>query len=443
MMNSSSAASNTSDSQTGIVEREADRASQSEITDLDIERARKMVGADTANSEKQYLTAATEDAIRNFAVGYGDDNPLFTDPEYAAKSRWGSQVAPSIMAMVINKPMLGDPMSAELRDVKKGLFRGIHVFVSGSEWDWFRPIHPGDTLYSFGGEDGVEVKPSEFAGRTVTKFLRNVKINQHGEVVAVYRKRSILSERKAAKSKGKYTELKPAFYTDEDLAKIDEVYAAETVRGSMPRYFEDVEVGDSLGKMAKGPLTVTDIIVFHAGGYGFFPYAPTTSRLASQNRKRIPGFYIKNESGIPDVAQRVHWDPELSQQTTGNPLPYDYGVMRETWIYHFLSDWAGDDAWICHMYDEVRKFNYIGDTQYLTGRISAKREEGGRCLVDIEVSVTSQREAITAIATATIALPSRTHGPAEPPAVPPALQDKAKQMFARHLQLSAAKKAAS
>lgn len=422
------------------LEQEVLKASHAEITDADIERARALVGAYTANREQQYVTTASEDSIRNFAVGYGDDNPLFTDPDYAEQSPWGSQIAPPMMAAVIGKPMLGDPLPEELKQLKKGLFKGIHVFVSGSEWDWYRPIRPGDTLYSFVGEDGVEVKPSEYAGRTVTKFLRTVKVNQNGEVVGVYRKRSILSDRKAAKKKGKYTELKAAVYSDEDLAKIDAVYAQEQPRGAAPRYWEDVQIGDSMGQMAKGPLTVTDIIVFHAGGYGFVPYAPTTGRLAWKNRQRIPGFYIKNSNGVPDVVQRVHWDQELSLQTTGNPLPYDYGVMRECWIHHFLTDWAGDHGWVEHQYDEVRRFNYLGDTQFITGEVVGKRHENGRCLVDVKVSVTSQRDEMTAIGEATIALPSRELGAVSLPDVPQELRETAARMFARHQELLKEKK---
>jgi len=411
-----------------------------QITDADIARAHTLCGVEVANKENQYLHTASPDAIRNFAVGCGDPNPLYTDPDYARRTRWGGQIAPNIMQVVLNKPMLGDPLPDELKKAKKGLFKGIHVFVSGSEWNWYRPVRPGDTLSSFGGEDGVEVKPSAYSGRTVTKFLRTVKVNQNGEVTGVYRKRSILSERKAATSKGKYTSLEPAFYTDEDLVRVDAVYAQEVVRGADPRWWEDVQVGQSMGKMAKGPLTVTDIMVFHAGGYGFFPYAPTTGRLAHQNRQRIPGFYAKNRQGVPDVIQRVHWDKELALETTGNPLSYDYGVMRECWIYHFLSDWAGDDAWVCSMYDEVRKFGYLGDTQYITGRVVDKRNDGERSLVDVEIAVTNQRETVTAIARSTIALPSREQGPVVLPEPSVALKRTATRMFARHNELLARRK---
>ena len=47
--------------------------------------------------------------------------------------------------------------------------------------------------------------------------------------------------------------------------------------------------------MAKGPLTVTDVMCFHSGGYGFVPYAPCVGRIAYKNRKRIPAFEIDFE----------------------------------------------------------------------------------------------------------------------------------------------------
>jgi len=278
------------------------------------------------------------------------------------------------------------------------------------------------------------VKQSEFSGRSVISVRKDVKINQRGEVVAVYRILRVLTERKTAAKKGKYSAIEPATYTDEDIAKIDEVYASEVVRGSELRNFEDVQVGDSLGKMAKGPLTVTDVIVYHAGGYGFVPYAPTVGRLAHKNRKRIPAFYVKNEYGVPDVAQRLHWDP-LWAQAIGNPMAYDYGVMRESYLWHYLNDWAGDDGIITHVHDEIRKFNYMGDVQTITGEVTGKREEGGQNLVDVKVIFTNQRGDETVRATATIALPKKG-GIAMYPEVPRDLAEEAAKMMQRHWELS-------
>src|SRR5947207_7527385 len=143
------------------VQAEFDKATQYELLDDDIERARTLLGVDTAGRYREHLTTATPDAIRNFAYGVGDDNPLYADEEYGINTRWGSQIAPNIMAAVINTPMRGDPMPEEVKKATKSLFRGIHVFVSGGSWEWYRPVRPGDRLFSFNGEESLEVKASE------------------------------------------------------------------------------------------------------------------------------------------------------------------------------------------------------------------------------------------------------------------------------------------
>src|SRR3546814_19466058 len=68
-----------------------------------------------------------------------------SDLDYAKKTRWGSVIAPGMMAGIINKPMLGDPVHDAIKALRKSLFKGVHVFVSGSQWDFYRPIFPGDT----------------------------------------------------------------------------------------------------------------------------------------------------------------------------------------------------------------------------------------------------------------------------------------------------------
>jgi acyl dehydratase len=410
------------------------KATDYAITDEDIERAKALTGYDEALRDREYVQTATTDTIRNFAHGVGNDNPLHCDPEYAKGTRWGSVIAPGMMAGVISAPMKGDKPPEWVKEKRKSLFRGVHVFVSGSTWDWYRPIFPGDTLYTFRGQDSLEVKQSEFSGRSVIQVLRDVNVNQRGEVVAVYKILQVLTERKTAAKKGKYSAIEPATYTDDDIATIDAVYAAEQVQGAAVRDFGSVKAGDSLGTMAKGPLTVTDVICFHAGGYGFVPYKPTVGRLAYQNRQRIAPFYIKNEHGIPDVAQRLHWDPVWAQ-AIGNPMAYDYGVMRENYLYHYLTDWAGDDGIVLHVHDEIRKFNYMGDTQTITGEVTGMRVEDGRNLVDVAVRFINQRGDETVKATAVIALPSDGK-PVLYPEVPRALAQKAAEMMARHWQLS-------
>jgi len=418
------------------VTTEFEKATEAVFTEEDFERARLLLGVDTPIKNQEHITTASYDSIRNFAWGVGDNNPLYTDEHYGASTRWGSQVAPNIMSQIMGAPMLGDPMPDDVKRAAKGLFSGIHVFVSGGSNEWFRPILPGDRIVAYAGEESIEVKDSEFSGTSVIQVRRSVRVNQRGEIVAIQRVVRVLTERKKARERGKNSTIEPASYTDEDLRRIEEIHAQEGARGADPRYWEDVAVGDDLPAMAKGPLTTTEIIAFHAGGYGFAPYGLKASRLAYENRQRIPAFFVKNDQGVPDVAQRLHWDSEWAK-AIGNPRAYDYGVMRQTWLHHYLTDWAGDDAFVLRQEDSMRKFNYQGDTQFISGAVTQKRQTSEGGVVDIEMQMTNQRGEKTTFGTATIALPSRTGGAVVLPVPEVSEQRKATEMYTRHLQLAA------
>jgi acyl dehydratase len=401
------------------------------IKDEDIDKAKLLIGIDAPTSIDEYYRQASIDGIRNFARGYGDDNPLYTDPGYAAKTRWGGPIAPPMIHSAMSRKMLGDPIPEDIRKATKGLFSGVHVFVSGQDTEWFQPVRPGDELFGYGGLESIEEKTSEFAGRSIIRILRSIRVNQRAEIVAIARTILIATERKQSRERGKYMDIKPASYTAEQIAEIDAIYAQEGPRGATPRYWEDVEVGEALPKMVKGPLTLTDVICFHTGGYGLGPYGIGGARIGYKNRQRVPKFYINNAAGIPDCAQRLHWENEWSQ-SIGNPMAYDYGVMRECWLTHYVTDWIGDDGWLVRQHDEMRKFNYIGDTQFITGEVVGKRIENGSAVVDLEFRAINQRGEVTAPATATAALPSRERGPVALPLPDEQLRTKAAAMLARH-----------
>jgi hypothetical protein len=124
----------------------------------------------------------------------------------------------------------------------------------------------------------------------------------------------------------------------------------------------------------------------------------------------MPRFFKPDDLNIPDVQQRVHWDPEWAHRA-GNPACYDYGRMRETWLIHLCTDWMGDDAWLWKLDCQFRKFNYVGDTHRMQGRVTRKYlAEGDRPAVDLDVWGENQRGEITTPGHATILLPSHGHG---------------------------------
>src|SRR4029077_10661227 len=140
------------------------------------------------------------------------------------------------------------------------------------------------------------------------------------------------TERTKARERKKYDAMEIAAYTDDEIAAIDDQYAAEVPRGDETRWWGDVAEGDAVGPMVKGPLTVTDMICWHAGmGMGLYGVKPL--RLGYQNRRRIPRCCHRDRHNVPDVMKRVHWEPEFARRS-GNPTTFDYGRMRETWLIH-------------------------------------------------------------------------------------------------------------
>jgi hypothetical protein len=89
------------------------------------------------------------------------------------------------------------------------------------------------------------------------------------------------------------------------------------------------------------------------------------------------------------------------------------------------------------MYDEIRKFNYMGDTQYISSEITGKREEQGQYLVDLKVKMTNQRGEDTVYCDATVSLPSRKNGVVLLPEPPQELKLRAVEMMRRHWELTA------
>lgn len=72
-----------------------------EITDEMIAELRKRIGVVWKPRKPYFNDVAAADAIRHFCEGIGDFNPLFTDPGYAKKTKYGRLVAPPLFTYSI------------------------------------------------------------------------------------------------------------------------------------------------------------------------------------------------------------------------------------------------------------------------------------------------------------------------------------------------------
>ncbi|OBI50110.1 MaoC family dehydratase N-terminal domain-containing protein [Mycobacterium sp. E796] len=380
------------------------------LTDEAFERSRQRIGI-----PERPLTAhnheVTADGVRHFAYGYGDANPLWCDPEYAKNTRWGRLIAPPNFMYTMGENA-APPTTPEQKKLLKGdPFAGLGSYQAVMEFEWFRPLVLGDRCQVLRAQVGVQEKPSRFGGRTAHVTHAFLFANGDGHIHAIQRGTWINAERHTSKQNAKKAEpidfTTP--YTDEQLAAIDAIYDAETRRGAEIRFWEDVAIGEQIQTRVKGPLTVTDVIVWHVG-WGMQLTPPGAFAISRAIRRKVPGLYPPNSRNIPDTVQRLHWESERATEL-GIPMNYDYGAMRETWLTHALTDWAGDDGWLWKLSCQHRKFNYIGDTTWVTGTVADKRqvsdEQGARNEVHLELQCTNQRGETTTPATAIVLLPTR------------------------------------
>ncbi len=334
---------------------------------------------------------ASKDAIRQFCNGIGDENPLFREPEYAARTRWGHIIAPPMFLYAVAAPqgMEGLP--------------GVHAFHCGCAWEWFRTIHVNDELTCVDIPLDLVEKQGKMGGRQFLQIGKAIYYNQRGEVVGTQKRETMRIERGAAKERGKYAEIKKYRYTEEELRRIDEAYEAEEIRGANPKFWEDVNVGGELTPVVKGPLGQTDMVEFWVGSGG----GQGAHRIRRKYMKRHPMWGVKDpETGVLEPMADVHYESSKSD-AIGVPVAYDLGVQRFSWAGHLMTNWMGGDGFLKKLSARCIRFNMFGDTQFIGGTITKKYQEGDEYLVDVEIKTVNQRGEETMPGKATVSLPSR------------------------------------
>ena len=368
------------------------------ITDqaLDALRARKNVRIE--NTAEPWCHEATRDNIRHYAHGIGDDNPLWCDPAYAARTRFGDIVAlPSFLfatSRIISGYVGGIP--------------GVHAMWAGADWTWHQPVLRNQAISTEAWLKDLIERETKFAGRAIQQIYHVNFFNPAGELLAEADSWCFRTDRDQAREQGtKYSEVRarpPRVYSDDELGRVADLYAAEVVRGAVPRYFEDVNVGDALPTMAKGPMTVTGFIAFAQGWGGLYIRA---NKLAWRQAHNHPGLGIKNRFGIPDCPERVHWEPEFALMV-GAPGAYDYGPERCSWLTHHLTNWMGDDGFLRRASCKIRRHNPEGDLLFIDGQVVGKFVQDGRHLVEIEQSAHNQDGELSVLGSGVVELPSRS-----------------------------------
>jgi acyl dehydratase len=366
------------------------------FTDEMIESMRALIGTELRTDACLNNEYATRLAVLRFCEGIGDDNPLWTDLEYAAKACYGTLIAPpSFIFACLGSVQVGWP--------------GLGGFHADTKMTFHRPIRVGDKITArvfFDGFDGPD--PSTFAGRRVKDYLRQEYHNQDDELVATFICSRIRFERTEAQMRSNSrTVTIPHPWTEQEIAAIEDDVLAEAPRGATPRYWDDVNVGDEIDIITKGPIGLTDEIAFIASGAAPIPRI-SAHGVALRRYRRHPRWAFRDPlTHALEPVYSVHYS-DYAAKLQGAQAAYDVGIQRTCWQIHSLTNWMGDTGVLKSITGQYRFHVYLSDVVRLGGRVDGKEiDADGNHVVQLTTWARNQRGQETMPGAAIIALPTR------------------------------------
>jgi acyl dehydratase len=370
------------------------------LSDEAVDRVRALIGTwlrRDVHAPALYEPIALHDIRRWAHYSVGDDNPLWSDQEYAKRTIWGRPIAPPTFLYTIDTGIVAPGLP------------GIQWIFGGGRFEHWRPVCAGDTVTARARLIAVNVKAGRSAPRSVVQTGEVLFENQNGDRVARY-EGDILRIPRARSGQGlKYSEREarepqaPYRWSREEIAQIAAAYRDEVRRGREVRYWEDCAPGDPLPPIVKGPLTLVDIVGFYAGRRTVYPVL----KLAFAERDAHPrNVYYSPSTGVPMHPAAGHFDAEIGREI-GMPGAYDQGWQRMNWAGHLVTNWCGDAGFVRRIGGRVTRPNLVGDLTTLRGEVVDRRVEDGEALVDLEWHGTNQRGERNCHGTATVRLASR------------------------------------
>jgi acyl dehydratase len=360
---------------------------------------RALIGTELRTELSVNNEFATRLAILRFADGIGDDNPLWTDQAYAIATPYGGLIAPpSFIFCCLGSVQVG--------------WRGLGGFHAETELTFDATIREGDRIAARVYFDGFEGPvASQFAGRRIKDYLRQEYRNQNDELVATFICSRIRFERaQAQKLRSSRDVTVPHPWTDEELASIEDAVLAESPRGSIPRYWDDVEVGDELDVVTKGPIGLTDEIAFIAAGAAPIPRLAAHG-VALRRYKRHPRWSYRDPvTHALEPVYSVHYS-DYAARLQGAQAAYDVGIQRTCWQIHGITNWMGDAGFLKAATSQYRAHVYLSDVIRLGGTVEEKRvDDEGAHVVTLRTWAYNQRGEDVMPGTAIVALPHRRAG---------------------------------
>jgi len=308
-------------------------------------------GSEGVVKRTSWVSEVTRDAVKHFVWGIGDNNPLWMDPDYGSESTWGKTIAPPSFAYAIDETSVAPGHEAYERHYQS------------VDWEWSRPFEIGDQITS-----SIELVEESYDASTDV-------ILQTGQITFVSGSKAILAKATVGVRRDRTPlleteERKEIRYDGDELLKIEENILSEICRGSSPRFFEEITIGEDIGVVTKGPLSIMDIVAWSAGTIG----APDDNHQYSSG-----GLQIETATG-----------PQLT-----------------AWIIHLITNWMGDDGFLKRLGATFHSLPSLGSTTTITGSVTDILDDDAETLCELSISCELQNNELAAEATALVRLPTK------------------------------------
>ena len=321
------------------------------------------------------------EVISNYALSIGDDNPLFTDPEYGKRTHYGSQIAPGPILALIRYPSAHGAIRPQGYPVAN--------FISGTAWEFYDAIRVGSKFRtSKVAKEFIERKGNQ--GSLLILISEVFYWDYHGDLPAkCYGTQIMVPQETMGTSRAMNIERlgehmmydrEASQYTPEQVQDIVRKIEMRKRRGAETRYWEDVEVGEKLGPLILPPWTLQDQEAYHFMGYctssnleqdvDELAFEPAYRRM----RQNPGGARTHPMTRWPWTPGAEHEDAVLATYR-GQPGPFDFGVQRVQIPQQLLTNWMGDDGFIRRIYVSMRRPVFYGDTTLYTGEVVKKYRE--------------------------------------------------------------------
>lgn len=355
-----------------------------------------------------YNETVTADTIGRFARALGDSNPLYSDPVYAREGIYGGIIAPPLLECCICSTFIGGRMPR---------VRGIRVYDGGTKWERFVPIRPGDSFTAQTRTLGIEEITKPGAGSRLLLRSHEIRLsNRTGTMVSRLTARSLISCAPPEKtgegggSAGSVSQpvLARPHYSQEELEAVgrnlDAQLSGDLRRGSRPRYWEEVEVGEELPEEVVGPYDESDGSALMAAIGAANAFATKWAAVRFRKDKGL----IDPETG----ARRHPIDRHMSDaaaRAQGLPRAVVSGVHSQALLARLAGDWMGDAGFLRSLDCRCRRPLYFGDLSIQRGYVTGKSrdEQTGETFVILRLEGARQDGVVHTEAEAVVRLPSR------------------------------------